>query len=133
MNWTLKELAMCRAAKGWGLLLVSLGLLVRIRDTTSFSSVLTFHFAFRISSFILPFFFLSLVFFVPSFCHLRRRTHVAKMASMYLTLALNFSCLPSPSKCCDSKGTNCCVDTRSSSLWLCINSSIFFCFSLFQE
>lgn len=42
----LKRPSVCRAAQGWRLLLAFLGLSVRIKDAKSFSSVLSFHFAF---------------------------------------------------------------------------------------
>lgn len=76
MSWTQTELAVCRAAQGWGLLLVFLGLPVRIKDTMFSSSFLSFHFDFHISSSILPFFFLLL--FCSFFLSLERCTHVAQ-------------------------------------------------------
>lgn len=69
MNWTQTELAVCRAAQGWGLLLVFLGLPIRIKDIMFSSSFSLFTLIF---TFLLPFFlsFFSCS-FVPSFCHLK--------------------------------------------------------------
>lgn len=63
VNWTHThtKLSVCRAAQGWGLLLAFLGLSVRIKDAKSFSSVLSFHFAFSHFCFNSSFF--SLLFF----------------------------------------------------------------------